>query len=569
MSENYQPTNWYWDVAGSVAGSPNEVWSSASKSYVSTTDPTYLAWVAEGNTATEVATEDELQAVLNKQYVAGTPQEFVTTSDESEVRTADYMAEIRNIVVNPQGLIPSTYGSSTVTDTSLTEIANWYALVESGSILCTSSEAPTPETFPSGILLSAFLTSASFGIAQAIREDIVFDLNGAAMAASCRLIASSLGSQITVGLAILADTSTSGNTDLVNDWNSTTYTAGNFFTSANSLQVLGTDVRSNVTQDKEVRLSIECTPSSGGPTTYYVFLWAQTSGSIDEQVLVSEFQLERGDIVGPFTPRPRGLEESLTRTSPINYQSFTSSGTGQTWTDPAVGTIVYIRLWGGGGSGGVRTTTGSASGGGGGAYAEYWVKKSDISGNKLVNVAAGGAAVASSNAVGNPGGTSAFDTAGLNLRAFGGGGGFHTAVSNLCHGGRGGSHNAVGAVGSGAGNSYIGGMLGSVYALQPSGGAILQESYSAFYSAGGANISAANAGADGGNSVHGGAGGGSTCSTGPVNTAGGSSIRGGSGGTVTTGTGVAGTAPGGGGGASRNGAASGAGGVGKVEVWVF
>jgi len=67
MPQPYNPAIWYWNVATN----PGNVYSSAGAAYVATSNGTYLAWVALGNTATNIATEAELWAVLANQYPAG------------------------------------------------------------------------------------------------------------------------------------------------------------------------------------------------------------------------------------------------------------------------------------------------------------------------------------------------------------------------------------------------------------------------------------------------------------------------------------------------------------------
>ena len=56
----YTPSNWYWVVAGSTT----EVFASARSAYVSSSDATYLAWIAAGNRATNIDTEANLIGVL-------------------------------------------------------------------------------------------------------------------------------------------------------------------------------------------------------------------------------------------------------------------------------------------------------------------------------------------------------------------------------------------------------------------------------------------------------------------------------------------------------------------------
>jgi hypothetical protein len=56
----YNPSNWYWIVAGNEA----QVFSSATGNYVPATDPTYLAWQADGGVPTRILNETELGEVL-------------------------------------------------------------------------------------------------------------------------------------------------------------------------------------------------------------------------------------------------------------------------------------------------------------------------------------------------------------------------------------------------------------------------------------------------------------------------------------------------------------------------
>jgi len=56
----YDPANWYW----TVATNPTQVFSSVSGNYVPITDPTFVAWHADGTIPTAIDTEANLGAVL-------------------------------------------------------------------------------------------------------------------------------------------------------------------------------------------------------------------------------------------------------------------------------------------------------------------------------------------------------------------------------------------------------------------------------------------------------------------------------------------------------------------------
>lgn len=61
MTVQFDPTNWYWIVAGSAT----QVFSSASGDYVPVTNPTYVAWkAAAGHSPRSIPTEADLGKLL-------------------------------------------------------------------------------------------------------------------------------------------------------------------------------------------------------------------------------------------------------------------------------------------------------------------------------------------------------------------------------------------------------------------------------------------------------------------------------------------------------------------------
>lgn len=61
MASTYDPKNWYWIIAGDAT----KAYSSAVGDYVPAADATYQAWLAAGNAASRIASEDELGEVLD------------------------------------------------------------------------------------------------------------------------------------------------------------------------------------------------------------------------------------------------------------------------------------------------------------------------------------------------------------------------------------------------------------------------------------------------------------------------------------------------------------------------
>jgi hypothetical protein len=60
MQIGYDPSNWFWIVAGNAT----QVYSSRRAETVSATDDTYQAWLASGGTPTRIDTMDSLIEVL-------------------------------------------------------------------------------------------------------------------------------------------------------------------------------------------------------------------------------------------------------------------------------------------------------------------------------------------------------------------------------------------------------------------------------------------------------------------------------------------------------------------------
>jgi hypothetical protein len=65
MHMKYNPSNWYWIVAGSTT----QVWASARCQYVPVADATYVAWLAAGNLPSRIGSVAELVEVLQQQWM--------------------------------------------------------------------------------------------------------------------------------------------------------------------------------------------------------------------------------------------------------------------------------------------------------------------------------------------------------------------------------------------------------------------------------------------------------------------------------------------------------------------
>lgn len=265
-----------------------------------------------------------------------------------------------------------------------------------------------------------------------------------------------------------------------------------------------------------------------------------------------------GDVLTNVAGVPTFQAPAAPASGGANFQRFNASGT---WTKPGgynANSRVWIRCWGAGGSG-ARDV--NAGGGGGGGYNERWMVLSELGATETVTIGAGGAA-----ATGTPGNIGGNSTFGSWLTAYGGGGGAGSSASNDAGGGGGGMFSAGATGGSGTGGVPGTPRFATDGVLQGAGGNANTAGQYGVYNGGGGGARQV-----GGASIYGGGGGGGSNAAAGAN--GGASVNGGAGGAgaANGSSGSGGVQPGGGGGGCENvgGSQSGAGGDGRIEVFVF
>ncbi|MFZ3286532.1 MAG: hypothetical protein WA191_06745 [Telluria sp.] len=217
------------------------------------------------------------------------------------------------------------------------------------------------------------------------------------------------------------------------------------------------------------------------------------------------------------------------------YRSFTASGT---FTKPPGYSYFGGLIWSGGASGQrTNSATTLSAGGAGGGCGDFHLPASVVGTTETVTIGAGGAAV-TAVAVGNVGGNSTF---GSLVSAFAG-------------------------LNWAAGGSVVSGLItGAIHSFGYEGGEGVQNT-SGRTIWGGMSPSA-NASAAGSTAWYGGACGGCLDAAATVRAPGTSRFGGAGGAALSATNGVVGAVPGGGGGATQTGAASGAGGAGELRVW--
>jgi hypothetical protein len=285
-----------------------------------------------------------------------------------------------------------------------------------------------------------------------------------------------------------------------------------------------------------------------------------------------------------FTVNSKGQLTSATNnfgyTQKIQYDFTTRNGS-QTWTKPSnAGKLVRVQVWGAGGSGAANASNSSGGGGGGGGYIEGWFSVNDLSATAAIVVGEGGA-LRNTDAAGEDGQNTTFNSGSISLTAYGGGGGGNITPGGPGGGGggelsgglNGGTTVTSGALGGdiGGGRGGGGSNVGST-ATENNNGQTATTIYGGG-GGGGCNGQNANTFCVGGKAVYGGGGGGSgyngtATGSGAI---GGKSLYGGDGGYGATNPNNAGdgVTPGGGGGGSELTGRSGAGGNGRVIITVW
>jgi len=205
-----------------------------------------------------------------------------------------------NRLINPNGQIWQRLnnGAGAVTDGAYA-FDRWYGLTQSAGITAsqvTNAENGTPYMMR---LTQANATAQRFGIAQAIESSNILDARGQAVTLSARV---RMSASTTLRYAIIEWTGTADavTKDVVNDWTNGTFTAGNFFISANT----------TITATGSVALAASTlTPISltgtvsGSMNNLIVLFWTDSTQAQNVTLDIGKVQLEIGSSATPLAGR--------------------------------------------------------------------------------------------------------------------------------------------------------------------------------------------------------------------------------------------------------------------------
>lgn len=257
---------------------------------------------ADARTALGAQAQDaDLDAIAAITHSAGR----VVMSDGAAWSSYDYLVG-RNRIINPDGRVYQRAVAAVADDTYFAD--RWYALSQTGTV--TPSALTDPEDgYPAGVRITQSQASAQrFGYAQIIEAKNCKDLRGKSGVFVPRIRASAAQA---IRYAILGWTGTedSVTSDVVNDWTSSTYTAGNFFPAANvSVLAVGSQTPAANTWTSLTALS-----GALGSTFNNIVVLVWTEGTAAQNFTLDfDFnQFEAGALPTAFERRPFGIELSL------------------------------------------------------------------------------------------------------------------------------------------------------------------------------------------------------------------------------------------------------------------
>lgn len=108
--KTFDPTSWYWFVAGDAS----KAFSSAAGAYVPSSDATFVAWLADGTLPTNIDTEANLGAVLAPYLVRPTNAAVLDGYTSSQADTV-IQHLVFKILFNHENRIRALEGKGAVT----------------------------------------------------------------------------------------------------------------------------------------------------------------------------------------------------------------------------------------------------------------------------------------------------------------------------------------------------------------------------------------------------------------------------------------------------------------------
>lgn len=225
---------------------------------------------------------------------------------ESDNVAIDGAFGFRNRLINPSGQIAQA-GLASTADGAYTGFDQWLALTQSNPVTpsaLTGIENGTPYMMR---LTQANASAQRFGLLQWIESVNCLDLRGQSVVLSARVRMSASG---TLRFAIVEWTGTADTItkDIVNDWTSGIFTAGNFFKSATTTVVATGSVSLSAATLETISLAGSI---SGAANNLAVFFWTDSTQAQNVMLDIGKAQFEAGSAATALAFRSYQQEMAL------------------------------------------------------------------------------------------------------------------------------------------------------------------------------------------------------------------------------------------------------------------
>lgn len=229
-----------------------------------------------------------------------------------------------NYLINPSGAINQA-GLASTADGAY-DFDQWLVLTQTAAVT-PSQQTDVEDGTPFMMRLSQAQASAQrMGRIQWIEKNLCRNLRGQSVALSARV---RMSASTTLRYAIVEWTGTADSItkDVVNDWTSSTFTTGNFFTSTTTTVVAhgSTALTANTLAD----ITVLTGAVSSSMNNLAVFFWTDSTQAQNVTLDIGNVKLEKGTKSSPFVGRPFADDLRLCqRYWESSYELGTAPGTG-------------------------------------------------------------------------------------------------------------------------------------------------------------------------------------------------------------------------------------------------
>lgn len=308
-------------AAASAAAAATSETNAATSETNAATSETNAATSASNASTSETNAATSASNASTSETNAATSETNAAASAAAAAASAAVAARFRNRCINPAFSINQRQ-VTTVTD-DLYFIDRWYGLTQTASITAFFDADPEDGYTDAIRLRQTQGTAQRMGVAQVIEGINVKDLRGDDAVLSPRV---KVSTDLDIRYAILEWTGTedSVTTDVVNDWTSGTYTAGNFFLGSNlTVTAVGSE---NVTSAGGWTTLTELTGSvSSSMNNMIVFIWTEAAVPLNTELSVDFVQLEAGDTA--TGPERRAVQDEYTLCRRYFWKTFPETTT--------------------------------------------------------------------------------------------------------------------------------------------------------------------------------------------------------------------------------------------------